>query len=238
MNEIFIGIDLAWGSKNFSGFSVLEKSSSKKLTILETKILLSLDEIVSHIQKYKNEKIYIGIDAPLVIPNENGNREIEKNFNREFAKYKISMLPVNRQIMSKYSETIRSEVLYKKLTQLGFIRDLSSNRVVLEVYPHSTIAVCFHNFTTLAYKRKKGRDVEFIKKQLFIYKNYLQEVVEINPIFNEEISKLKGQKIKDYEDKLDAITCAYSIYYSKYNSSKIYTLEGVDTFVTPFKKEK
>ena len=83
--QYFIGIDLAWGDKNPSGFSVITKMS-KKLKIVESKLLYSIDDIVQEIQKYCDDEVFIGVDAPLVIPNETGNREIEKAFNRDFAK--------------------------------------------------------------------------------------------------------------------------------------------------------
>jgi len=232
LNKIFIGIDLAWGEKNLSGFSVLQEDK-KKLKILEISLIKSIDEIILAIQKYKDYNVYIGVDAPLVIPNQTANREIEKNFNKDFSKYKISMLPVNRNLLTKYSQNIRSEDLFLSLSKLGFIRDYKSDKVIFEVYTHSTIAVCFNNFKILPYKRKKGRDTEFIKEQLCIYQNYLKKVLKTNDILKENISRLRGQKIKDFEDKLDSLTCAYSMYYCLYNEKKFYQIDAVNTFVTP-----
>ena len=237
MNNIYIGIDLAWGEKNLSGFCALHVEKNR-LKILEVKLLKSIEDILLEIQKYKDSKVFIGVDAPLVVPNETGNREIEKKFNKDFAKYKISMLPANRKILTKYSPNIRSEELFSKLTKLGFKRDYNSDKVIFEVYTHSTIAMCFNNHQILPYKRKKGRDTEFIKEQLGIYKKYLQKVIKNHEIFKQDISTCRGQKLKDYEDKLDAITCAYCMYYCKDNEAKFYQVDGVDTFVTPISKWK
>ena len=232
MSEIFIGIDLAWGEKNPSGFCVLAYENDE-LLLKEIKLLDSLDDILQNIELYKEDKIYLGIDAPLVIPNESGNIEIEKAFNKDFSSYKISMLPVNRTLLSKYSSQIRSEVLFKKLQKLGFKRDFEHNKVVFEVYPHSTIAVCFNSYKILPYKRKKGRNTEFIKTQLAIYKNYLSEVVSANEFLNRDINSLKGKALKDYEDQLDAITSAYTLFYCKSHEHKFYRLENQNTFLTP-----
>jgi len=232
MSQIFIGIDLAWGDKNPSGFCALVLQNNK-LQLQEIKLLQTLDEIIKHIEKYSHEEIFVGIDAPLIIPNESGNREIEKEFNRDFSKYKIAMLPVNRKLLTKYSPTIRSELLYQELSKIGFKRDFSTNKVIFEVYPHATIAVCFNKYKILPYKRKKGRDTAFIKEQLKIYTHYLSEVIEKNDFFDEDIDLLKGKSLKDYEDQLDAITSAYTLYYCKYNRSKFYKLNSADTFVTP-----
>ena len=232
MNRIFIGIDLAWGEKNLSGFCALQEGQ-KKLKVLDLKLLKSIDEIIHEIQKYKEHNLYVGVDAPLVVSNETGNRSIEKNFNKDFSKHKISMLPANRKLLTKYSPKIRSEELFIKLNALGFERNYESNKVVFEVYPHSTIAVCFNNFKILPYKRKNGRDTAFIKEQLGIYKKFLKKVINKHSVFDEDLSELKGQKIKDYEDKLDSFTCAYTMFHCLYNDKKIYKLDGINTFVTP-----
>ena len=237
MNNIYIGIDLAWGEKNLSGFCVLVEDKNR-LKILEVKLLKTIDEILKEIQKYSEYKLHVGVDAPLVVPNEMGNREIEKKFNKDFAKYKIAMLPANRKLLTKYSPNIRSEELFLKLAKLGFKRDYKADKVVFEFYTHSTIAMCFNNLQILPYKRKKGRNTEFIKEQLDIYKKYLRKVISSHPIFKEDISTCRGQKLKDYEDKLDAITCSYCMYYCKDNEAEFYQVDGVDTFVTPISKWK
>lgn len=237
LNSIYIGIDLAWGEKNFSGFCVSQQEG-QKLKIIDIKLLKSIDEILQEIQKYKDFKTYIGVDAPLVVPNETGNREIEKNFNKDFAQYKISMLPANKKLLTKYSPKIRSIELFEKLSELGYKRDYENDKVIFEVYTHSTIAMCFHNHSILPYKRKKGRSLEFIKEQLGLYKKYLLKEFHSHTIFKEEILSLKGQKVKDYEDMLDSITCAYAMWYCRDNDAKFYQVEGVNTFVTPVSKWK
>lgn len=237
MSSVYIGIDLAWGEKNFSGFCV-SKFEGKKLKIIDIKLLKSIEEIVQEIETYKDLKVYVGVDAPLVVPNESGNREIEKNFNKDFAKYKISMLPANKKLLSKYSPKIRSIELFERLKQLGFQRDYEHDKVIFEVYTHSTIAMCFNNHQILPYKRKKGRDTNFIKEQLSIYQKYLAKEFSAHKVFKEDLELLKGQKVKDYEDKLDAITCAYCMWYCRDNEFEYYQVEGVNTFITPVSKWK
>ncbi len=231
-NSVYIGIDLAWGDKNLSGFCALVPYK-KSLKIIDIKLLKSIDEIVDEIQKYINNKVYIGLDAPLLVPNEDGNRECEKLFNKDFAKYKISMLPINRTIFTKYNSNIRSEELFKRLQDDGFKRDYKSDKVIFEVYPHSTIAMLFNNQQILPYKRKKGRDVEFIREQISIYKRYLAKVVSSHKILKNDVSALKGQGLKDFEDMLDAITCAYTIYFCQKNEARFYKVDDEDIFVTP-----
>ena len=232
MNSIYIGIDLAWGDKNLSGFCVLVPLKNS-LKIQDIKLLKSIDEIVQEIDKYEDKKVFVGVDAPLEIFNEDGNRECEKSFNKDFAKYKIAMLPVNRKLLTKYNPNIRSEELYKKLKNRGFKRDYSSDKVIFEVYPHSTIAMLFNTQKIIPYKRKKGRSVEFIKEQLSIYTKYLRKVIAPHKILRTNVTLLKGKSLKDFEDMLDAITCAYTIKYCQDGESKFYKNEAKDIFVTP-----
>jgi putative endonuclease len=237
LNSIYIGIDLAWGETNPSGFCAATPSKNK-LKILEAKLLYSIDEIIKEILKYSDSKIYVGIDAPLVVPNESGNRDVEKEFNKDFAKYKISMLPANKKLLSKYSASIRSVELFQRLCASGFKREYDAQRVIYEVYTHSTIAMLWNNHKILPYKRKKGRDSTFIKEQLEVYKSYLSKVFYAHQILKEELNELRGKKLKDYEDILDALTCAYAIYYCQDNDARFYQVEGVDTFVTPISRWK
>jgi putative endonuclease len=235
--SLYIGIDLAWGEKNPSGFCIA-KPSRNKLKIVDLKLLYSIDEIIEEILKYKDHKLYVGVDAPLVVENEIGNREIEKEFNKDFAKYKISMLPANKKLLTKYSPEIRSVKLYERLSELGFKRDYNSDRVIFEVYTHSTIAMLWNNHQILPYKRKKGRDTAFIKEQLEIYKKQLLKEFSSHKILKQDLTSLRGKKLKDYEDMLDSLTCAYCIYYCQENESKFYQVDGLDTFVTPISKWK
>lgn len=223
---------MAWGEKNLSGFCVLVPLKNS-LKIVDIKLLKSIDEIVQEIDKYQDKKVFVGVDAPLEVFNEDGNRECEKSFNKDFAKYKISMLPVSRKLLTKYSPTIRSEELYKKLKSRGFKRDYSFEKVIFEVYPHSTIAMLFNAQKILPYKRKKGRSVEFIREQLGIYTKYLQKVISNHKILKTDAKLLKGKALKEFEDMLDAITCAYTMKYCQSGDAIFYKNEEKDIFVTP-----
>jgi len=66
----------------------------------------------------------------------------------------------------------------------------------------------------------KGRDTAFIKTQLNILQEYLKEVLKGK--FAVDISFLKGKSLKNHEDKLDAIFCAYTLSYCENNPYKLY----------------
>ena len=179
----------------------------------------SLDEIANFINKYSDAKV--GIDAPLKVDNEIGNREVEKAFLRDYSSKKLGVYPVNRRLLEKNNGYISGEILRSKISQvLG--KDL------FEVYPHVTILECLHK-KVLPYKRKVGRDTDFIKEQLNILQNYLLDSLKGD--FAVDIFKLKGKALKIHEDKLDSIVAAYTLYYCNDHKYKIYE----DIFLVPNK---
>ena len=203
--ELYIGVDLAWSPINVSGISILENN-----TIVESFVIEGIDKVIDVIKKYPNA--IVGVDAPLVVENENGNRKVEIEFLKDYSSKKLGVYPVNRKLLTKYHEVIPGEKLNASISQtLG--KDL------FEVYPHATIMNCFHG-RVLPYKRKKGRDTAFIKTQIKILENYLSE--KLNGEFKEDLENLRGLKLKHYEDKLDSLVCAYTLYHCKNYDFNLY----------------
>ena len=161
----------------------------------------------------------MGVDAPLLVENITGNREVEKAFLRDFSSKKLGVYPVNRTLLEKTNGYIAGEILASKIPQ-----KLGSS--LFEVYPHATILQCFHG-SVLPYKRKSGRNTVYIKEQLNILQNYLLQ--HLKGDFAVDISKLKGMSLKHHEDKLDAILSAYTLYHCQKNNCKLY--EGI--FLVP-----
>lgn len=201
----YIGIDLAWNPNNSSGVALLEDNK-----VVFSGVVENLDKVIDFINCYPDA--IVGVDAPLDVPNINGNREIEKEFLRDYSAKKLGVYPVNRELLIKNNTLIAGEKLSASIVQkLGFN--------LFEVYPHVTILECFHG-SVLPYKRKKGRNTDFIKEQLAILSEYLSQSIQGE--FKEDITKLKGVKLKAYEDKLDAIVSAYTLYYCDNNPYKLY----------------
>lgn len=210
---LYIGIDLAWSENNYSGVTLLDDNK-----IIHTGVLSNLNEVISFIKKYPNA--IIGVDAPLIVNNQTGNRSIEIEFLKDYSSKKLGVYPVNRNLMLKYSNVIVGEELVENVPQkLG--------KELFEVYPHATIMNCFHG-TVLPYKRKKGRNTKYIREQLKILQSYLQKVLEGD--FYKDIDELKGIKLKHYEDMLDSIVCAYTLFYCQKNKHKTYE----NIFKVPF----
>ncbi|HLC72468.1 MAG TPA: DUF429 domain-containing protein [Candidatus Nanoarchaeia archaeon] len=222
----FVGIDLAWSTKNGTGLAIIE-GNKKEAKVLYSDVVLTDEEIIRHIQeKVKDKKAFIAIDAPLIVPNEEGRRVAEAVVGQLFRKYHAGAHPSNRKRLSQWSGTIRGEELVKKLTAIGFdhnpsIEKFEATRKCFEVYPHPSMVVLFNLKKILQYKSKPKRDHVFLCGMFNQYQKHLRALKKSTPAFHvpeimlrQDVTKIKGKALKRYEDKLDAIFCAYISYYA------------------------
>ena len=116
----FVGIDLAWSTKNGSGVAILE-GNKKQAKLICADSLMSNEEIINYIKKHtKNKPALIAIDAPLIVPNETGRRIPEELTGKLFRQFDAGAHPSNRQRLSLWTGTIRGEEISKVLEKEGF----------------------------------------------------------------------------------------------------------------------
>jgi len=221
----FIGIDLAWSVKNSSGVAILEGDKSKA-RLLSAGVFASDQDILDHINSIvKDAPAFVSIDAPLIVSNETGRRLAEKVVGSLFRKYDAGAHPSNRPRLSQWSGTIRGEEISNLLKKNGFkhdpfIKKFEKARKFFEVYPHPSIVVLFKLDRILRYKAKPKRDYLFRWNEFKKYQTFLKNLESAIPSLNVEngileknVKTLKAGNLKDYEDILDSIFCAYLSYY-------------------------
>jgi len=214
---VCIGIDLAWSDRNASGLAVLYLyPSSECMELLETGILQTDEEILAWVEQHRQLTTVVGIDAPIIAPNPRGTgRPCDREVTRVFGRYHAGTYPANRE---KCCRPIR---LRRKLQRLGFNPDpellpRKPGCWQLEVFPHPAQIVLFNLPRILKYK--KGRVVErraglaslaarirhdlaHLTPQLLSH-HLLRQICAVN-------SLLRGHALKQQEDQLDALLCAY-----------------------------
>jgi predicted RNase H-like nuclease len=217
----FVGIDLAWSDKNCSGITVLD-GDKKGLRVVSSDILLSDKEMIDYIrEKVGKDEAIISIDAPLIVPNKKGRRLAEEVVGMLFRKYNAGAHPANRTRLSSWSGKIRGEDLTKLLEKEGFIHDPhvkknEKTRKLMEVYPHPSIVVLFNLDMILKYKAKPKRDYEFRWREFEKYRDYLSKLPALRlpeELMKKNIRELRAKKLKNFEDVLDSIFCAYLSFY-------------------------
>ena len=226
---LFLGIDLAWGRKNTSGGCALRFDGKDTATVADvTETLGDDDAILAWVEKWDQaagcEGLLIGVDAPLLVPNDLGKRPCEAAVGRRFARFQAGAHPANRHI---FGDDVRGERLVARLEQIRVRHDpslsiprLSHVRQVMEVFPHPAHVVLFGLARTLKYKAKRGRDYPSRWEALNDYARHLRALSTHVPPFSlppdwprRDAAGLTGAAFKQYEDGLDSLTCAYVVYW-------------------------
>jgi predicted RNase H-like nuclease len=229
---LFCGIDLAWSKKNATGITII-KGNKNQAKHISSEIIFSDDEIIGYLKKHISDKpAIIAIDAPLIVSNEEGRRVAEELTGMLFRKYNAGAHPANRKRLSSWDGKIRGEEISKLLEKHGFkhnpyIKKHEETRKFMEVYPHPSIVVLFNLDKILQYKAKPKRDYNFrwnefkkYQKHLYNLKNQKPALVLPAEIIKKKVEKLKGKALKDFEDILDSILCAYLAYYAWHSPEK------------------
>lgn len=226
----FIGVDLAWSSRNPTGLAALHWNG-EVATLLEplpVNPLYSDAEITAYIRKSAARgSAVVAIDAPLTVPNQTGRRPGETELNAVFARFHAGAHPANRQRLEGYNGgTVRGEDLLRRLTTLDIRHDASivprkPTRQAFEVYPHPAMVVLFRLDRILKYKAKPSITHAQRLEAFRLYQRHLYDLRKSIPpmtlpaelLAEDHLSK-RGRTLKAYEDQLDAVFCAYlALYY-------------------------
>jgi predicted RNase H-like nuclease len=220
----FIGIDLAWNERNPSGVAVLCGDEHGAELECAPVTLCGNSTIVKYVEKLSSDEMVVAIDAPLIIPNRTGQRPCETLVGKRYGAHHASCHTSN---LGLYPDAASVRLACSLTQSLSFCHPLHENgelrsgqRRMLEVYTHSALVALFNLERIVKYK--KGKTSE---KRSGLAK--LQRLVETltkedpplksNEIFRAfictELSTRKGKKLKEYEDGIDAIVCAYLAYY-------------------------
>lgn len=214
---VFIGIDLAWKASNPSGGAVIREER----LVTQTGALGSNSEIIAFVAEHLPQKAgaVVAIDAPLRVPNQTGTRPCDAALSADWRRFHAGALPANRERLAE-DGIVRGEALVAGLVQdLRFaeattIPRRSQARLVCEVFPHPAHISLFGLERILKYKRGS---VAERRVELARYQQLLRGLRKASPslkgtkqlLTGVDVTELRGRGLKEYEDMLDAITCAY-----------------------------
>ncbi|MEM2944213.1 MAG: DUF429 domain-containing protein [Methanomassiliicoccales archaeon] len=202
----FIGIDLGWkmNPPRTNGTAVCMMNLNGEVEDIE---LLTTDEDILE-RLILNEDAWVGIDAPLMMPDEGRLRKCERIlFSRG-----IRLLPTNRQFSIKRFGGCRGERLVAKLNLLGFeLRNCHhpKGKAIFEVYPYG-ILYAITNGNVPRYK--KGRKEVRRKGILEVLDGIIswEHSIRIPKGLKESI--LSDQNLAAAGDMIDALLCAVCVY--------------------------
>ena len=229
---LFLGLDLAWGRKNTSGGCVLScPAGSERGEVLEyTETLGDDDAIAGWVSRWNDtgeagtDGLLIGVDAPLLVPNETGKRPCETEIGRRFARFQAGAHPANRTI---FGGDVRGERLVARLGEMGIAHSpylsvprQTNTRQMMEVFPHPAHIALFGLTKTLKYKPKPKRTYETRWAAMNEYSRLLRSLAQFDPPLDlpaawppADVSGLIGARLKRLEDGMDALSCAYVVFW-------------------------
>jgi predicted RNase H-like nuclease len=211
-----LGIDLAWrGGNNTSAISVAQVSGERTIHI--TKVypnITNWQKIFAKAIIVKETK-GIAIDAPLIVNNISGQRICEKLLSKEYGGRGASCHSTNLTLYPN-SDGVN---LSNKLNDHGFAHLNCTGKFQIECYPHPALIEIFSLKYRLKYKkgniieRRDGQGILADRimslKQSNVVKLTLSEETKCL-LRKDYIQSLQRRiEIKQNEDALDSIICAY-----------------------------
>lgn len=225
----FAGLDLAWGNKNPTGVAVLDESGS----LCHLSVARSDADIETALTPYLDDGLVVGVDAPLVVTNEKGNRAAERALNKDFARFQAGAHPANLSIPT-FQNGLRGARICESL-DLDMDPVSRASRRAVEVYPHPATVALFELGRTLKYKNKQGRSVRELREHLLILMRLLESLSSRRPSMHlighqgwlrlvtwVEDATTKAQ-LRVAEDQVDAVVCAYVVLFREHRPDAMTT---------------
>ncbi len=207
----FLGIDLGWKS-GASGLCCLEWQGGE-LVLLNLERQLEIVDILRWVRQWADIQIpaLVAVDAPTLIPNQTGTRLPDRLTHKYFGKYHAGCYPANLQ--RPFAQ--RTVAFGLSLEELGFchapiMEAKKYNRYQIEVFPHPAQVNLFNLDRILKYKKGRlgDRYLELTKLRNHILSTLPSLEPKLQLINLPEIPS-QGKAMKEVEDMLDSLICAY-----------------------------
>ncbi len=206
--SVLLGVDLGW-STGATGLAAVDDTG--RLTASGR--VKTDDEIAGWIAAQPGRVVVAAVDAPLIVPNETGQRVPERLIGQAFGGFGASAHTSNRTRFGG------GDTRAMRLAQrFGWAVDPRTPTggdvgVCIEVYPHPALVGLFELPYRLDYKKgsDQGRAPGF---RLFV--QHLESIPELDLVVSPRWAQLKHAlsaprpgDLNRVEDELDAIVCAY-----------------------------
>ncbi len=206
----FLGVDLGWQS-GASGLCCIEWQEGE-LVLLNLERRLEINDILAWVQQWTAQMpALVAVDAPTLIPNLSGTRLPDRLTHKYFGKYHAGCYPANLQ--RPFAQ--RTVDFGLSLEALGFchaptMQPQRAGRYQIEVFPHPAQVNLFQLDRILKYKKGKlsDRRLELTKLRNYILTLLPTLEPRLKPVILPEIPS-QGQAMKEVEDLLDSLICAY-----------------------------
>ena len=211
----FVGIDRAWGERAATGLAVVDQTG----TLVHLSRATTDDSIAKALGDHLAGDVLVGIDAPLVVTNETGNRPCEAALNHDFSRFDAGTHPANTG-KPEFSGVPRGARL---AASLGLPLDPApgARRGAIEVYPHAALVALFRLGRTLKYKQRSTRPFPVVHSETLRLVSLLEGLGQASPPLHLKASAdwqalvaavtaaRRKSDLRRVEDMIDAVVCAY-----------------------------
>ena len=218
----FVGLDLAWTATHETGVCVLEETSGG-VVLRKLHCSISTPECFATMCESFGDHVVVAVDAPLVVQTE---RRAEAELGSVYGSRHAGAYSANMPFLTKMNG-LAGPLLADGLQAKGFelnpelLTAKAHGRFALEVFPHPAHVSLFR--IPMALKYKKGR-VACRRIALAHYQAHLTRLLsrelplvlaalEVQEVLALCAVEAKGKPLKNLEDRLDALTCAYIAYH-------------------------
>lgn len=215
---ILAGLDLAWGERNPDGWCLFHYHR-RRCRLVGTGLVQGDAELAARWAEWEasGERIFLAVDAPLVCPNEEGSRPVDRLTQRLFRKQEAACHPCNRRLCARPLRVM--ELLRRRGFEVGW--GLRSPKMAAEVYPHPAQVRWFGLDRTLKYKKGPVADRrrEFRRLQWYLW-NFLEH--HLPDVAAEDAMRvlLSHPWSKGVEDRTDAVVCAAIAWWHVHHGGK------------------
>lgn len=152
VDRLYAGIDLAWSATGAgrTGLAAVDDAGA----LVSSATVRSDDEIAAWLDALPGRVVVAGVDAPLVVPNESGQRAAETAIARAFGAFKVGAHTSNRGRPGMNPP--RAETLARRFgwQVAPTHRGSPDFPACIEVYPHPAMVALFGLTARLTYKGK------------------------------------------------------------------------------------
>lgn len=205
---VFLGVDLGWYGKP-SGLASIGISQGQLFLQNLTRLEKSA-EILAWIQNQAGSgNAVVAVDAPLLIRNQGGIRDAERELNQEFRRFHAGCHAAN--LGRPFAGNVLS--FSRQLAALGFAHGdamaaRSQGRFQIEVHPHAATVNLFDLTRIVKYKR--GRRAARAQELRRLRALMLSRLPLLDPALPLRLPSVpKTGNLKPVEDQIDAVLCAY-----------------------------
>lgn len=211
----YVGVDLAWGPNATTGLAVLDDQGR----LLDVTDARTDEQIEAWLHDWAPADCLVAFDAPLIVRNASGRRSCETLVSRHFGRFHAAC---HSSSLSRPEFADGGRAL-RLASRSGLDPDPASeaDRRAVEVYPHPALVSLFELPRILRYKNKKGRDLDFRRRELTRLLDRLEDLETARPAMS--VRQHEGwQRIRTsirhatrkvdldrVEDSIDAVVCAY-----------------------------